>query len=95
VNARSLTDAAGPTEIGYVEAIERHLGTRRGREHVLSPRDFALARSWYGARIPLATVLSGIDRAFDSGAQVSSLAFCRRLVEELFQAGQDRTPRYP
>lgn len=71
----------------YAEAIEGHFRARRGSEHVLSPRDFALARSWHQAGVPLATVLVGLDRAFDSGQNVSSLAFCRRRVEELLAAG--------
>ena len=40
----------------YLDAIERHFRARRGVEHVLTPRDFALARSWHRAGIPLATV---------------------------------------
>ena len=49
----------------YVEAIEAHLRARRGVDHILSPRDFALARAWYEAGVPLATVLVGMDRAFE------------------------------
>ena len=71
----------------YVAAIEGHLRARRGVEHILSPRDFALARSWHGAGVPLATVLIGIDRAFEHGPDVSSLAYCRRRVEELAASG--------
>jgi hypothetical protein len=71
----------------YVEAIEAHLRARRGADHILSPRDFAQARSWHQAGVPLATVLVGIDRAFDAGADVTSLAFCRRRVEDLVAAG--------
>jgi hypothetical protein len=71
----------------YVEAIESHLKARRGVDHALSPRDFALARTWFNAGVSLATVLVGIDRAFDAGARVSSLAFCRRAVEELLASG--------
>jgi hypothetical protein len=71
----------------YVEAIEAHLRARRGADHILSPRDFAQARTWHQAGVPLATVLVGIDRAFDSGADVTSLAFCRRRVEDLVAAG--------
>ena len=71
----------------YVEAIEAHLRARRGVDHILSPRDFALARSWNEAGVPLATVLVGMDRAFESAANVTSLAFCRRWVEELAAAG--------
>lgn len=65
----------------YVAGLERHLTRRRGREHVLSPRDFALARRWHAARIPLAEVLAALDDAFAAGHDVSSLAFCRKAVE--------------
>jgi hypothetical protein len=37
--------------------------------------------------VPLATVLVGMDRAFESGANVTSLAYCRRWVEELAAVG--------
>jgi hypothetical protein len=77
----------------YVEAIEAHLRARRGVDHMLSPRDFAQARSWHHAGVPLATVLVGIDRAFESGADVASLAFCRRRVEDLVAAGPRPTAR--
>ena len=70
----------------YVEAIEGHLRARRGAPHILSPRDFALARAWHEAGVPVATVLVGIDRTFESG-DVTSLAFCRRRVEELLALG--------
>src|SRR5204863_7383602 len=76
-----------PEVEGYVEAIESHLRARRGGEHILSPRDFALARAWHESGVPLATVLVGIDRAFDEGGRVSSLGYCRRRVEELVLAG--------
>jgi hypothetical protein len=76
-----------PAVQAYVEAIEAHLRARRGVDHILSPRDFALARSWHEAGVPLATVLVGMDRAFESAANVTSLAFCRRWVEELAAAG--------
>ena len=71
----------------YVQAIETHLRARRGMDHMLSPRDFALARSWHGTGVPLATVLIGMDRAFETGANVTSLAYCRRWVEDLAAAG--------
>lgn len=71
----------------YVSAIETHLRARRGVEHILSPRDFALARSWHESGVPLATVLVGMDRAFEQSAAVSSLAYCRKRVEELAAAG--------
>jgi hypothetical protein len=77
----------------YVLAIERHFRTWRGADHVLSPRDFALARSWHEAGVPLANVLVGIDRAFESEPLASSLAFCRRRIEELSDGQATRHPR--
>jgi hypothetical protein len=56
-------------------------------EHILTPRDFALARGWCTGGVPLATVLVGMDRAFEGGAEVSSLSYCRRFVEALAAAG--------
>jgi hypothetical protein len=53
---------------------------RQGRPCTLSPRDFALLREWHAAGVPLAAVLSGIDRAGRAGEAVS-LAYCRRFVE--------------
>jgi hypothetical protein len=71
----------------YVAAIEGHLRARRGVDHILSPQDFALARSWYQAGVPLATVLVGMDRAFEQSPNVTSLGYCRRRVEELAASG--------
>lgn len=71
----------------YVEAIETHLRARRGVDHILSPSDFGLARTWHQAGVPLATVLVGIDRAFERTPNVTSLSFCRRRVEELAASG--------
>jgi len=79
----------------YVEAIEQHLRARRGVDHILSPRDFALARAWHKERVPLAAVLVGIDLAFDAGERVKSLAFCRRRVEELAACGPRQRPALP
>ncbi len=72
----------------YVDAIEQHLRARRGVDHILTPRDFGLARHWHQAGVPLATVLVGIDLAFEAADQpVTSLAYCRRRVEELAASG--------
>jgi Arc/MetJ family transcription regulator len=78
---------SAPEVQAYVEAIEAHLRARRGVDHILSPRDFGLARGWHEAGVPLATVLVGMDRAFEAASNVTSLAFCRRWVEELAAAG--------
>src|SRR5262245_47894727 len=71
----------------YVSAVEAHFRARRGQEHTLATRDFGLAKAWFDAGVPLATVLVGIDRGFESGERVSSLGFCRRFVEELVASG--------
>jgi hypothetical protein len=78
---------ANPEVEAYVRAIEGHLRARRGVDHILSPRDFALARAWHQAGVPLVTVLVGMDRAFETGANISSLAYCRRWVDELAASG--------
>jgi hypothetical protein len=67
----------------FAAAIEEALRARRGREHVLSPRDFALVRRWHEAGVSLATVLVAIDAAFERDPRTASLALCRRRVEEL------------
>jgi hypothetical protein len=64
----------------YAEAVERRLGQHRGREHVLSPRDFDLVRSWYGGGIPLARALDAIDRAVAADGALTSLAPLRRTL---------------
>jgi hypothetical protein len=71
----------------FAGAIEAAFRARWGREHVLSPRDFALARRWHEAQVPLATVLVAIDAAFERDPQTASLALCRRRVEELSGSG--------
>ncbi|MCI0571220.1 MAG: hypothetical protein L0Y66_10745 [Myxococcaceae bacterium] len=83
----TASGAPDPELRAYVEAIEGHLRARRGVDHILSPRDFALARAWYEAGVPVATVLVGMDRAFDAESRANSLGFCRRWVEELAAAG--------
>jgi hypothetical protein len=67
----------------FVSAVEAALRERRGKEHLLSPRDFALARGWHEAGVPLATVLVALDTAFERDPLTASLAPCRRRVEEL------------
>jgi hypothetical protein len=74
----------------FVSAIEEALRARRGKDHVLSPRDFALARGWHESGIPLAAVLVAIDAAFERDPQTSSLARCRRGVEDFAGAGASR-----
>ncbi len=73
--------------VAFVEAIESVLRARRGADHVLGPRDFALARGWYEAGVPLATVLVAVDLAFETNPGTTSLAMLRRRVEELAALG--------
>lgn len=75
----------------FVEAIEAYFSQRRRREHTLSPRDFALARTWFGAGISLATVLVALDEAFDSGQTAPSHAFCRQRIEAA--TAKEKTPQ--
>ena len=77
----------------YVEAIEAAFRVHRGREHVLAPRDFALARGFFEAGVPLATVLVAVDAAFERDPQTASLALVRRRVEELAPPGSGRGAR--
>jgi hypothetical protein len=70
----------------YVLAIESYLSRCRGREHVLTPPEFELAGRWFAARVPLTTVLAGVDAALAARSQVSSLALCRPFVEKLARA---------
>ena len=81
-----------PALEAFLEAIEATLRSRRGIDHALSPREFAVARGWYDAGVPLATVLVAIDLAFDADPSISGLAFCRRRVEQL-AAGAPRGGR--
>ena len=71
--------------VAYVDAVERRLTAQRGREHVLSPRDFARVRDWQRAGVPVARLLAAIDDAAREGEVLTSLA---ALVSRLAQ----RTP---
>ena len=77
----------------FVEAIETAFRTRRGKEHVLGPRDFALARGFHEAGVSLATVLVAIDAAFEHDPATAGLAACRRRIEELAAPAAGRAPR--
>jgi hypothetical protein len=71
----------------FVEAIEQAFRARRGKEHVLAPREFALAKGYHEAGVSLATVLVAIDAAFESDPRTASLMACRRRIEELAAPG--------
>jgi hypothetical protein len=89
-----LSEAFRDPELdAFVEAIEAAFRTRRGKEHVLSPRDFALVRGFHEAGVSLATVLVAIDAAFEHDPATASLAACRRRIEELAAPIPGRTAR--
>jgi hypothetical protein len=89
-----LTEAARDPELdAFVEAIETAFRTRRGRDHALSPREFALARGFHEAGVSLATVLVAIDAAFEADPRTASLAACRRRIAELAAPGAGHAAR--
>ena len=65
----------------FVQALEAWFTRHRGREHVLSPQDFSLARGWHAAGVSLAEVLTVLDEAAGSGEAIGSLGYCRRRLE--------------
>ncbi|HXN21528.1 MAG TPA: hypothetical protein VOA41_02150 [Candidatus Dormibacteraeota bacterium] len=69
----------------YFSEIEGYFWKKRGAHLLVSPLDWAIMESWQKAEIPLAAVLKGIDRAFESfqrsrragsGRSLKSLAYC-------------------
>jgi hypothetical protein len=79
--------------VAYVDAIERHLRAGRGAEAVLSPHDFALARTWFAGGLPLATVLRVLDEAADTRpGGVTSLAYVERAVRAAARLSEPRSP---
>ena len=87
-----MSEPARDSELeAFVEAIEQAFRARRGKEHVLAPREFALAKGYHEAGVSLATVLVAIDTAFEADPRTASLAACRRRIEELAAPGAGRT----
>ena len=78
----------------YLREVEQHFRMRRGSPLLISPRDWALAVSWFEQGIPLSSVIAGIDEVFDREGRpsVRSLAFCRHAVEEFWRARQRGLP---
>jgi len=89
----------------YFTEIEEYFWRKRGAHILVSPLDWAIVETWQKAGIPLAAVLRGIDRAFESyarskrgraGRQLKSLAYCVDAVvdaaEELKEAGAGKGP---
>ncbi len=74
-----------PEELEYYRAVEDLFARLRGTPFLLSPKDFALLRRWWGDRVPLAAVAAGLGEVFARRAEtgvdpVSSLSYCRHAV---------------
>jgi hypothetical protein len=79
----------------YFTEIEEYFWRKRGAHLLVSPLDWAIVETWQKAGIPLAAVLKGIDRAFESwqrsrraasGRQLKSLAYC---VDAVLDAAEE------
>src|SRR4051812_48296231 len=80
----------------YFTEIEEYFWKKRGAHLLVSPLDWAIVETWQKAGIPLAAVLEGIDRAFESygrskralgGRQLKSLAYC---VDAVLDAAEEK-----
>ncbi len=82
--------------VNYFTEIEEHFQCARGTGlFLMSPRDYALAKAWHDAGIPLLAVLRGIERTFENRRKssprvqignVNSLAYCSQAIAEEAQA---------
>lgn len=90
-----------PTPMGafnyfnYFTEVEEYFWRKRGTHILVSPLDWAIVETWQKAGIPIAAVLKGIDRAFESwqrsrrgaaGRQLKSLAYC---VDAVLDAAEE------
>jgi hypothetical protein len=81
----------------YFTEIEEYFWKKRGAHLLVSPLDWAIIETWQKAGIPLAAVLKGIDRAFESyqrsrrgtGRPLKSLAYCADAVLEAAEEAQE------
>ncbi len=85
-------DADAPLNyFNYFTEVEDTFVRRRGAHMLVSPLDWALIESWKEMGIPLAVVLRGIERAFDTfdkqprrHRKVNSIFYCQQSVDESF-----------
>jgi hypothetical protein len=88
----------------YFTEIEEYFWKKRGAHLLVSPLDWAIMEAWQKAGVPLAAVLKGIDRAFESysrsrrgaGRPLKSIAYCTDAVleaaEEQWEAAAGKAP---
>ena len=91
----------------YFTEIEEYFWKKRGAHLLVSPLDWAIMEAWQKAGVPLAAVLKGIDRAFESygrsrrgaGRPLKSIAYCTDAVleaaEEQSEAAAGKAPASP
>lgn len=104
----SASPKGGFNYFNYFTEIEEYFWRKRGAHLLVSPLDWAIVETWQKAGIPLAAVLKGIDRAFESwarsrraagGRQLKSLAYCVDAVldaaEEAKEAAAGTGPQVP
>lgn len=96
-----MTETAAPEaelsseDHDFFRAVEERFVALRGTATLLSPADWQLARAWRREGIPLDVVLEGLERAFarhrERGrtGRISSLRYCRPLVEEAWRERRD------
>ncbi|MFZ0881016.1 MAG: hypothetical protein WA002_16085, partial [Candidatus Acidiferrales bacterium] len=82
----------------YFTEIEEYFWRKRGAHLLVSPLDWAIVETWQKSGIPLAAVLKGIDRAFESygrsrraagGRALKSLAYCVDAVLDAAAEAQE------
>jgi len=82
----------------YFTEIEEYFWRKRGAHLLVSPLDWAIVETWQKAGVPVADVLQGIDRAFESwqrsrraagGRQLKSLAYCVDAVLDAAAEAQE------
>lgn len=83
------------SEGDYYQAVEEFFVSKRGDPLFLSNSDWLLVHRWRTQGVPLRIVLRGIADAFEGHAlsfgharKVSSLAYCRRAVEQATERWQ-------
>jgi hypothetical protein len=82
----------------YFTEVEEYFWRKRGAHLLVSPLDWAIMETWQKSGIPLAAVLKGIDRAFESysrskraagGRSLKSLAYCVDAVLDAAAEAQE------
>jgi len=90
-------DSSDSAQSRYYRTIAREFIRRRGAPFILSPKDLELIAEWERMKIPLESVLMGIERAFEGrkihsleGSRIMALSFCRNQVLKAYGQHRDR-----